>query len=617
LPDGTIIKNVPEGTTKAQLLQKLQANGMNFSSASAPASPAYDPTEGMSGTEKFLAGVGKAMTDVGRGVRQYLPDSMGGMSNAEIAMARKLDAPLMKTGAGTAGNVAGNLAMAVPTAFIPGAATIPGGAAIGALSGALQPGVDAAERAKNVAIGGIAGAAVPALVRGYQVAKSFVEPLYEGGRNQIIGRTINEATGGQGAAVANQLRSANQIVPGSLPTAAEAAQNPGLAALQRTATATDPVAMNQLAARQAAQNDARIAVLRNLAGDEAEKEAALQARQGAAEVAYSRARNSDLMRREMAIQGQIARDAQYTGLGSLANAPVRTEAQSAAMAIRPTKALEDLAKRPSFAGFINDAKRMAANKGIDIGNPLTSIDGLHYLKLAIDDALEPTATNALGRNAKSALMDMKSTLTREMDNISPVYGASREAFQQASRPINQMAVGEELMGSVNPLTGRIMPAQFAKKLSDQTAQTATGFKGATLENTLEPAQLQSMNALRADLARANFADTAGRGVGSDTVQKMAYSNMMGQAGLPNAIRNFGPAGIVGNLAQRAGQVVYKDANERMAQELAQALLDPQKAAALLESGMVNPQTQALIQGLRRGGVALGSATPGLIKANQE
>lgn len=76
--------------------------------------PTYDPTEGMSGTDKFLAGAGKAMVDVGRGVRQYLPNSMGGLSNDDIAEARRLDAPLMKTGAGTAGNIVGNVAMAAP-----------------------------------------------------------------------------------------------------------------------------------------------------------------------------------------------------------------------------------------------------------------------------------------------------------------------------------------------------------------------------------------------------------------------------------------------------------------------------------------------------------------------
>jgi hypothetical protein len=214
-------------------------------------------------------------------------------------------------------------------------------------------------------------------------------------------------------------------------------------------------------------------------------------------------------------------------------------------------------------------------------------------------------------------MDMKTTLTKEMDAISPVYGASREAYQQASRPLNQMAIGDELMGAVNPLTGKIMPAQFARKLSDQTAQTATGFKGATLENTLDPSQLQSMNALRDDLARANFADTAGLGVGSDTVQKMAFSNMMQQSGLPSMVTGFAPLGVVGNLAQKAGQVVYRDANERMAAQLAQSLLDPQQAAQLMQAGMVTPQMQQLVNGLRRGGAAIGASAPGLIQANQQ
>ena len=204
-----------------------------------------------------------------------------------------------------------------------------------------------------------------------------------------------------------------------------------------------------------------------------------------------------------------------------------------------------------------------------------------------------------------------------MDKISPVYKVSREAYEQASKPINQMAVGDELLKTVRPLDGQILPTQFAKRLTDETAQNATGFKGATLANTLEPAQLSSLNALRDDLQRAEFAKNAGRGVGSDTVQKLAYTNMLNQAGVPSAIRNFGPAGIVGNVAQRAGQIAYKDANERISAELADLMLDPQRAAQVMESGVSSPRVQALINGLRRGGAALGSSVPNLIQANQQ
>ena len=53
LPDGTIIKGVPEGTTKADLVAKLQRNGMAVpaewlepSRPKAEPQPAPDPSEG-------------------------------------------------------------------------------------------------------------------------------------------------------------------------------------------------------------------------------------------------------------------------------------------------------------------------------------------------------------------------------------------------------------------------------------------------------------------------------------------------------------------------------------------------------------------------------------------
>ena len=411
--------------------------------------------------------------------------------------------------------------------------------------------------------------------------KSAVQPLYESGRRQIVGNALREFAGSQSDDAIRNLRNAGELVDGSVPTVGQASGVPSLAALERASMASSPEATNSLAARLADQNEARVAALRSIAGDDVAKEAALAARSNAADVAYTTARDSDVMRRTLAIQQQVAKDAKAAGLGSLGNAPVRNEAQSAALAIRPTKALEDLAKRPAFTSFIGDAKRLAANKGQDIGDPLTSIDGLHYIKLAIDDALEPSATNAIGRNARSALMDMKSQLTAEMDKISPVYGVSRKAYEQASRPINQMAVGDALMSSVRPLDQQIMPTQFAKKLTDKTAQQATGFKGATLENTLDPAQLKLLNGIKDDLARAEFAKNAGRGVGSNTVQNLAYTNMLNEAGVPAFIRGSALGQAAGGLLGQAGRVVYSRANQDLAELMARTMLSPQEAAQLM------------------------------------
>src|SRR3990167_6280115 len=67
-----------------------------------------DPTEDMGGIQKFNAGMGKAFTDIGQGAQQMV--GMG-PSAQEVQDRRALDNPLMKTGAGMAGNVSGNIAM--------------------------------------------------------------------------------------------------------------------------------------------------------------------------------------------------------------------------------------------------------------------------------------------------------------------------------------------------------------------------------------------------------------------------------------------------------------------------------------------------------------------------
>lgn len=120
-----------------------------------PKMPTYDPTEGMSGSQKFFAGVGKAMTDAGRGVGQ----AFGLVSRDDIAEARRLDQALMNTGAGTAGNIVGNIATLAPTAFIPGVNTVRGAAALGAITGALQPSVSTEETIANTGFGAAGGAA--------------------------------------------------------------------------------------------------------------------------------------------------------------------------------------------------------------------------------------------------------------------------------------------------------------------------------------------------------------------------------------------------------------------------------------------------------------------------
>lgn len=113
-----------------------------------------DPTAGMSTLDKFNAGAGKAFSDLALGVRERL----GLASRDEVKQQRALDAPLMRTGAGLAGNIGGNVAMLAPAAMIPGVSTVPAAATIGGIIGYLQPSASAREDVTNTGLGAAGGA---------------------------------------------------------------------------------------------------------------------------------------------------------------------------------------------------------------------------------------------------------------------------------------------------------------------------------------------------------------------------------------------------------------------------------------------------------------------------
>lgn len=129
------------------------ANATHAQSQKSQPAPNYSPTEEMSGTQKFLAGAGKGMTDIARGAGQLL----GLVDQQSVDEAKARDASLMNTGAGIAGNIAGNLAVtAVPGAGIGNIATRGAAAVLPAAAQFLAPTVGAA-----VSGGAVAGATTP------------------------------------------------------------------------------------------------------------------------------------------------------------------------------------------------------------------------------------------------------------------------------------------------------------------------------------------------------------------------------------------------------------------------------------------------------------------------
>lgn len=189
-----------KGTFRVESAGELtEAQAYRAAAGQADMAAKADPTAGMSTTEKVRAGAGKALSDLFLGARQFaetqnfLPGpSVSQIRNllgqespvpkleAQAAESRKLDAALMSTGEGKAGNIGGNIAVAVPTFFIPGANTYTGAAAIGGLMGGLQPTVAGESREVNALTGaglGVLGQATGNLIgRVLRPVQSEVSP---------------------------------------------------------------------------------------------------------------------------------------------------------------------------------------------------------------------------------------------------------------------------------------------------------------------------------------------------------------------------------------------------------------------------------------------------------
>lgn len=107
--------------------------------------------ETLKGTDwatRNIAGAGSAVVNAWEGLK-----GLAGQTDPNQVAAQKViaeEAPI--------GNIAGNVAMLAPTAFIPGANTVTGAATIGAVQGALLTPGDMAERAKAAALGAGGGA---------------------------------------------------------------------------------------------------------------------------------------------------------------------------------------------------------------------------------------------------------------------------------------------------------------------------------------------------------------------------------------------------------------------------------------------------------------------------
>ena len=195
---------------------------------------------------QIVAGYGKAAPDLGRGIGQLA----GLVSDEDIEESKRLDKPLMRTGGGISGNIAGNAALFAPTAAIPGAGSLPGAAAIGAGAGALQPVGKDDSRTANMVMGGAAGAGGQLLGRALGRAVRPVSSVLRGQEDDLaraaaqegIKLTAGQQTGSRPLQIAESVMENLPLTSGSQLAGKEAQQRAFTAAVLKRGGMTGDVA---------------------------------------------------------------------------------------------------------------------------------------------------------------------------------------------------------------------------------------------------------------------------------------------------------------------------------------------------------------------------------------
>lgn len=543
-----------------------------------------NPTEGNSFGQNAAAAGGKAVYDAFRGVGALATDAfpslakLGVATRKDVDEANARDKPLMDTAGGFTGNLAGNVAMLAPTARIPGANTVVGGGLIGALTGAAQPVGEKESRWANAGIGTIAGGSIPALVKMLRMGKSaLVDPFTDAGKERIVGSTLNRSAADPQAAMAN-LRNAQGSTPGFSPTVGQAADDAGLAAVERGGRAIDPAGFDAV---DKSQRAALVNALRNIAKTPEERAAAEAAREAAAGGFYNKAKGA-------VVEGDETFNA--------------------------------LMQRPSMKAAAEEAAQLAAERGkaFRMDGPISG-ESLHDLKMGLDTAIQNPTRGIVGAK-RDATLGTKGEYLNWLESKIPEYGQGRQAYAEMSKPINQMDIGKEMYNRFVPaLADGAIPFKSkadalaqALRNGDSLAQNVTGMKGAKLAGIMEPEQLAALQGVVKDSQLKAAAEMAGKGGGSDTVQKMAMSNVIAEAGLPSWMASVGR--VPGGMLKTAGDMLYTKNDEAMRHLLADVLKDPQRAAKAMQQAGIPPSKIAEILRLTAQGGAM--SAPAVANAQQ-
>lgn len=382
-----------------------------------------------------------------------------------------------------------------------------------------------------------------------------------------------EAAEGRGNEIVNALRAQNEIVPGSVPTAGQAAVPAGstrYAALQAEVAEKAPTAYLE---RAAEQNRARLAPIENLAKTEADIELAKQARQGNASVNYG-------------LSDPEVTTANAT-LTKLMQRPSMEEVVARAKKLAEEKGdtFQIGVNKPAQQAMVKDPLTMTTNL-VTLPEKFAQYTGkdLHYLKLGLDDLIKNPAQTAIRGNELDAIKNTRTEFLNWVEDKIPAYKVARETFAAESQPIDKMKVGQFLRDKLKSTLDEdvLRPNVFATAVKEApaTLKKSTGdarFK--KLTEIYSPDEVSEINSVISDMKR------------QFKFERQAKAGAKGGKFLPAAEIGTLP-GLISVVVTTANAIIRRlqgRISEKVALDLAYEGLDLPKAAASLEKAIKSQQ----------------------------
>lgn len=496
----------------------------------------------------------------------------------------------------------------------------------GALQGAIQPVVGKEEdylaaKTMQVGVGALLGPLLESGIKLSGAALERLKGLTESGRTQAVKDYLVEIIGPENIGkVTKALQSAQEIVPGSKPTAAQAlAETPEgmfVSAAEKQVAKTSIPLQQQYAAQEAARQ-AELSTISGTAEQRAAVEAARQAtgqtREAAIEMADTVKTAADAITKNVmggANRLVNARGSSFvTGEGVptidlLAGAKQKTQDlityQKQALADSGFFPLEsksivseiDKAIKGTSSDLSKSVLQLAKDKILsktDENGFISSRDLYDNVRKTLNQDIEAFLQQAgkpsqggIPQQAAKAAGNVKSFIDASLNKSSNgLWGQYIGDFAAHSNKLDRMAVGQALKDKLGvPLENVERAGAFAQAVADSTSliKKSTGMpRYDNLSDLLTAQEMGSVNKVIADLRRQELALTQGKSVTAPGFSPEAPLQGVNLLSRPIT------------LAKEVLQALTRGTRTQFNNKMAEMLSDPQALATFLQSGPISGQ----------------------------